>query len=90
MTHQHVLAKGFRGQPLDRVMVCARDGLIFVANIASVDKAESGEIPAVGFPETDVFAFDPTIYEALQQEWESAHQTEIATWNSLPKITLPA
>lgn len=76
-----VLAMGYRGVPLDRVVTGHARGLAYLINSSVVNATEPAEFAGVGFPEMAVFEFDGRLYDSLCGAWEHRNQDELrALW----------
>jgi hypothetical protein len=85
MSGELVIARGYGGQPLKRVAVQAREGLIYIANPAVVGAVNSGDSHPIGFPASDVYNFDETAFNALVMEWEERGETDRGLWSKLTR-----
>lgn len=79
MNRNVVIVRDFRGTPLRRVAQRAANGLIFVL----CERVDSDSPPAIGCPETDVFAFDDHEFAALEAAWQKAGVVSDAQWARL-------
>jgi hypothetical protein len=85
MENDLVIARGFQGKPLKRVAMGRRKGLVYLANPALLAAIRAGESEPVGFPATDVFAFDDNEFAALEREWEARGSVAPAAWATLSR-----
>jgi hypothetical protein len=83
MNRATVIARGYRGRPLQRVVISRSHGLVYVAAPDSVSDVEAGDSCPIGFPETDIFLFDSIIYADLCAQWNQHGSTNPDIWHSL-------
>jgi hypothetical protein len=86
-----VIARSFTGEPLRRVALHTRKGLVFIASEAALGRVESGEMPSIGFPIEDVFEFDDDRFDGLRRRWQERGRVEPDDWTGLrPYRPIPA
>lgn len=87
MGSTQVIARGFGGEPLHRLVTGNGRRLVYIMNpsLASVDEGPE----SVGFPETDVFLYDPDSFKVLLQEWETTGKTSANVWSALRRYQQP-
>ncbi len=76
-----VIARAYGGEPLKRIATGVGKGLVYVANPALLRALETGESLPVGFPDRDVFEFDPEAYRALAGEWARSRKIDGQMWS---------
>ena len=87
MPESLVIARGYRGEPLKRVAICAENGLIYVANPDYVYAVKAGDSFPVGFPPEDVFVFEKAAFLALRAAWGLTQQEPPpAMWHPLRRF----
>jgi hypothetical protein len=84
MDGRFVIVRAFGGEPLRRVVVNIGERLIYIANPDLLERVNSGESSAVGFPPDDVFDFDDKAFSALRSEWNEKGHTKL--WSSLRRF----
>jgi len=82
MIEDTVIVRAASGQPLRRVVIESRNGLVYVANPALLDRVKNGASHPVGFPVMDVFAFDEDVYASLEAVWQTNGATVIDDWRN--------
>jgi hypothetical protein len=74
-----VLARAYRDQPLDRMVVGENARVYYIANpstVSSTGKCTSG---GVGFPKAYVFEFDSVLFDSLERAWLARDSEALAT-----------
>lgn len=71
------------GSHLRRVTYEIANGHVYVATERAIRMAETGELPAVGFPLDDAFVFDAVELQRLEATWERDATTQDADWSRL-------
>lgn len=77
---KEVLVRAVDGEPLKMKAINAANGLVYVANPASIERIRQGESWPVGFPPEDVFEFDEAAFEALSVRWLSQRILTLDEW----------
>lgn len=83
MAHSFVIVRQFDGAPLRRVVICEGAGRVYVSSERAIERAESGELPPVGFERGDVFAFDERAFAALAARWAEQQVIPAEAWSAL-------
>lgn len=76
-----VLARAYRGQPLQRVAVRWDHNYVFLSNPDSVWAIEAGEAYPIGFPSEDVYIYESTTYDELLALWNKFGMTAESDWS---------
>lgn len=76
-----VLVRGFRGQPLRRTWVGKLGHSVLVIHPDRTRDLSDSRLGAVGFPEGDVFVFDPELYNRLDAIWDAIGSTDPENWS---------
>jgi hypothetical protein len=66
-----VIARAYRGRPLDRVTVGRQGRVVFVADASVSDAIRNTIGDGIGFPAKYVFEFNAELYESLSGAWEA-------------------
>jgi len=83
MSHQIVIARGFQGQPRKLVALDWTDARVVVGNPTRISDVESVDNFSLSLPRADVFAFDPDVLAALEEEFRERGETKRASWQGL-------
>lgn len=86
MDMQTVIVRAFRGQPLRRVTHECANGRVYVSSERAIRLAQSGALPAVGFPVEDTFVFDAEVFERLARAWSKDGETKPDDWRELKPL----
>ncbi len=81
MDGRFVIVRDFEGKPLRRVVVKVGERVIYVANPDALQRVNSGESSAVGFPPEDVYVYDEIEFSKLALEWDATGRA--TQWNTL-------
>ena len=65
MTEDLVIARAYRGEPLKRVAVRTKHGIVYLVNPSRLRDVKSGGANPVGFPKEDVSQYDERSYFRL-------------------------
>ena len=72
-----VLAKAYKGRPLEREATGRGDRVIYLADTSiERDKIEAND--GVGFPKESVFRFDVELFRQLDSAWSAHDHNELA------------
>lgn len=85
MDHPIVIARAYRGEPLEREFISQSNGLVYVKSPGRMNGLEAAESLAVGFPAEDIFYFDDQVFGALAHEWQECATTSKETWRRLKR-----
>lgn len=85
MNRPLVIARSWAGEPLRRVAIGVRNGLVYIVNPEHIEAVESGDSSAVGFPAEDVFVFQEETYTVLAECWRHDQTTERESWAALER-----
>ncbi|TPM27178.1 hypothetical protein [Mesorhizobium sp. B2-3-5] len=77
-----IIVRDYRGAPLRRVAWRTESGLILVPSERACEATESGQLPAIGCPKTDVFAYDADIFDQMEKEWNQNKRVCNDLWTS--------
>jgi hypothetical protein len=86
MQRHDVIVRAFRGRPLRRVTHEIQNGRAYVSSERAIRLAETGEMPAVGFPLEDTFVFDAVVFDRLSAAWDLNQRTDPADWKALTPL----
>lgn len=64
-----VLARAYRDQPLDRLLVGENARVYYIANPSTVSSTGQCTSGGIGFPKACVFEFDSALFESLGKAW---------------------
>lgn len=87
--HAMLIVRDFKGEPLRRVLVGYRRGLVYVANPDLVEDVNNGDSYPVGFSSEDAYAFDNVEFSSIPKEWKEAGKISDASWKRLQAKRLP-
>jgi hypothetical protein len=78
-----VIARGYGGKPLARVLCDVQKGKAYLANPEVMDRVRRGESGPIGFPLEDVYEFDAAVLGDLMEQWRRNETTDPNTWSRL-------
>jgi hypothetical protein len=74
-----VLARAYKDQPLDRILVGENARVFYIANPSTVSSTGRCTSGGVGFPKACVFNFDSTLFESLDEAWQRGDTETLAS-----------
>jgi hypothetical protein len=87
MEKQLVIVRDYRGTPLRRVAWRSESGRILVSSERALAATESGQLPAIGCPEGDIFQYDTAKFDQLEKEWNENNRVCDDSWSILTPLS---
>lgn len=86
MLQQFVTVQGFGGMPLKRVLMTTSEEGVHVAEPGMLSAIRFGMATPAAVRPTQVFNFDPPIFDDLMDQWRNKNQTCAKTWAKLGRF----
>lgn len=73
-----VIAKAYGDEPLCRVVVGTKKGLVYLLNPSSISSQFANRFSGVGFPRESVFAYRKALFDSLSRAYKAGDSDELA------------
>lgn len=86
MLQQFVTVQDSGGKPLKRILMTSSEDGVFVADPGMLYAIRFGVAAPITVSPTQVFNFDPPIFDDLMAQWKAEKQTCATTWAKLGRF----